>query len=153
MLAARDRTRWRFLPLALLLLGSATALAADPPKPSAGGGDAPRPVFLDIDRIVVSVYRGNEIVRHDMVAMKLELVDDTVLPKVMSVMPRLRNAFVREWAQLGAHPSAASRGIDLATGKQRMIAACARIVEAGACTNVLVQGISSRDVARQRARD
>ncbi len=107
-------------------------------------GDPPRPVFLDIDRITVSVLRGSEVVSHVMLALKLEIEPEGSLPLVLEKMPRLRDAFVRDWNALAARPNAAERGLDLEAGKQRMLAACERIVGPRHVRSVLVQGISQR---------
>jgi hypothetical protein len=120
------------------------AHAEDKPAPPADGER--RAVFLDIDRIVVSVFRGDNIDRHEMLLMKLELADDTVIVKVQEVMPRLRDAFIRSWNTIGARPDAAQRGLDIAAGRQRMIAVSDQIAGPGIVRNVLIVGQSSRTV-------
>ncbi len=109
-----------------------------------------RPVFLDIDRIMVTVFRGKDVDRHEMISMKLELVDDTAIPAVQAAMPRLRDAFIRSWNAIGVQPDAAVRGIDINAGRQRMLAACDRLVGPGQVRNVLIVAQSSRNVAPTR---
>lgn len=119
---------------------------AEATAPEPGG----RPVFLDIDRIVISVFRGKDVDRHEMISMKLELVDDTAIPAVQAAMPRLRDAFIRAWNAIGAQPDAATRGLDIAAGRQRMLAACDRLVGPGRVHNVLIVAQSSRNVTPTR---
>ena len=109
-----------------------------------------RPVFLDIDRIVITVFRGKDVDRHEMISMKLELVDDTAIPAVQAAMPRLRDAFIRSWNAIGVQPDAAARGIDINAGRQRMLAACDRLVGPGQVRNVLIVAQTSRNVAPTR---
>lgn len=135
----------------LRLIGGAAAISActaarAEDKPAAPADDERRAVFLDIDRIVVSVFRGENIDRHEMLLMKLELADDTVIVKVQEVMPRLRDAFIRAWNTIGARPDAALRGLDIAAGRQRMIAVSDQIAGPGVVRNVLIVGQSSRTV-------
>lgn len=135
----------------LRLLGGAGAVSAggiahaeDKPAPPADGER--RTVFLDIDRIVVSVFRGDNIDRHEMLLMKLELADDTAISRIQETMPRLRDAFIRAWNTIGARPDAAARGLDVAAGRQRMLAACDQIAGPGLVRNVLIVAQSSRTV-------
>lgn len=109
-----------------------------------------RPVFLDIDRIVISVFRGKDVDRHEMISMKLELVDDTAIPLVQAAMPRLRDAFIRTWNAMGVEPEAAAKGLDIKSGRQRMLAACERLVGPGRVRNVLIVAQSSRNVTLTR---
>lgn len=132
--------------LASILIGRGRAAGDRPPD----ANPEARPVFLDIDRIVVTVYRGADVASHDMIAMKLELVDDTVILQVKDAMPRLRDAFVRSWNSLGAHPDAGAGGLDVAAGRKRMLAACERIVGPGVVRNVLIVAQSRRVVTPAR---
>lgn len=127
------------------------ARAQDKPAPPADG-EPRRGVFLDIERIVVSVFRGGDIDRHEMLLMKLELVDDTAISRVQETMPRLRDAFIRSWNTLGARPDAALKGLDVAAGRQRMIASCDQIAGPGLVRNVLIVAQSSRKVQGARGR-
>ncbi|MBL8702491.1 MAG: hypothetical protein JNK67_29185 [Alphaproteobacteria bacterium] len=141
----------------LLLVAAAALLVVGRPEPARSASDPPpettgRPIFLDIDRIVVTVFRGGDIDRHEMIAMKLELADDTAIVKVQEAMPRLRDAFIRSWNNLGAHPDAARKGLDVAAGRKRMLAACDQIIGAGMVRNVLIVAQSSRNVAPNRSR-
>lgn len=125
------------------------------PLARAGAESAPaeptgRPVFLDIDRIVISVFRGKDVDRHEMISMKLELVDDSAIPLVQQAMPRLRDAFIRAWNAMGIEPEAAAKGLDIKTGRQRMLAACDRLVGPGQVRNVLIVAQSSRNVTPTR---
>lgn len=119
--------------------------ANDPPAETTG-----RPIYLDMDRIVVTIFRGANVDRHEMIALKLELADDAAIPIVQQAMPRLRDAFIRSWNNLGAHPDAASKGLDIAAGRQRMIAACDQIAGKGLVRNVLIVAQSRRNVAPSR---
>lgn len=135
-----------------LLLGAgaaAFATAAGASDKPAGSGEK-RGVFFDIERIVVSVFRGPDVERYDMILMKLELEDDTVIVPVQQAMPRLRDAFVRSWNALGALPEAADRPLDVATGRKRMLAAADQIVGPGRVRNVLIVAQSSRYVGQRR---
>lgn len=127
-------------------VASSRPARAESPPAEPGG----RPVFLDIDRIVVSVFRGKDVDRHEMISMKLELVDDTAIPTVQAAMPRLRDAFIRSWNAIGVQPDAATRGLDIKTGRQRMLAACDRLVGPGRVRNVLIVAQSSRTITPTR---
>lgn len=139
---------------AVVLIGAALAPATsraanDKPAPPPADAES-RPVFLDIDRIVVTVFRGSEIDRHEMIAMKLELKDDSGIPVVQKAMPILRDAFVKGWNAVGAHPDAARQGLDIAAGRRRMLAACSQIVGEGVVQNVLIVAQSRRKVQQPR---
>ena len=129
------------------LLAAAGSLALAPGLARALGNDSedgPKPTYLELDRIVVSVFRGNEVVTLVMLALKLELADGGAITPVLEKMPRLRDAFVRDWNSLGARADAADRGLDLAAGKRRMLAACDRILGPDAVKDVLIHGVSQR---------
>ena len=126
-------------------LGSEAIGANDPPPETTG-----RPIYLDMDRIVVTIFRGADVDRHEMIALKLELADDAAIPIVQQAMPRLRDAFIRSWNNLGSHPDTASKGLDIAAGRQRMIAACDQIAGKGLVRNVLIVAQSRRNVAPSR---
>src|SRR6185295_3813402 len=72
----------------------------------------------------------------------LELADDGAITPVVEKMPRLRDAFIREWNALAARPDAADRGLDIEAGKRRMLVACDRVLGPGAVKSVLIQGVS-----------
>lgn len=135
------------LRLACVGLGMAFDRARAESAPAEPAG---RPVFLDIDRIVISVFRGKDVDRHEMISMKLELVDDTAIPLVQAAMPRLRDAFIRAWNAMGIEPEAATKGLDIKSGRQRMLAACDRLVGPGHVRNVLIVAQSSRNVTPTR---
>lgn len=149
----RDARHFGRRPAGRVLLGAclvaAGAVARAEEKPAAEPG---RAVFLAIDRIVVSVFRGADIDRHEMLLMKLELSDDNAIATVQDAMPRLRDAFIRSWNILGARPDAAEKGLDVAAGRQRMIAACDQLAGAGLVRNVLIVAQSSRAVPGARRR-
>jgi flagellar basal body-associated protein FliL len=131
-----------------LLLATLAALAAAPGAARAAGepGEAPRPIYVEIDRIVVSVFKGAEVVNLVMLTFRLELAEDGAIAPVLDKMPRLRDAFVRDWNALGARHDAAEKGLDVEAGRRRMLAACERILGPGAVRNVLLQGVSQRRV-------
>lgn len=145
----RPASRRRFLCLLLCASLAATGRGAGAEDKPADAEEK-RGVFLDIDRIVVSVFRGHDIDRHEMLLMKLELADDTAIAPIQQSMPRLRDAFIRAWNTLGARPDAAEKGLDVATGRKRMIAAADQIVGPGRVRNVLIVGQSSRFVGPRR---
>jgi hypothetical protein len=87
-----------------------------------------------------------------MLLMKLELSDDNAIATVQDAMPRLRDAFIRSWNSLGARADAAEKGLDVAAGRQRMIAACDQLAGPGLVRNVLIVAQSSRAVAGTRRR-
>ncbi|MFM8681241.1 MAG: hypothetical protein ACKOGH_16810 [Alphaproteobacteria bacterium] len=105
-----------------------------------------RPTFLPIDRIVVSVFRGDVVDRHEMLLMSLELSGTEAITRVQVAMPRLQDAFTRIWNRVGTAPGAADRGIDVAAGRAAMIAACDRIVGQGTVVGVMMLAQSSRKV-------
>ena len=105
-----------------------------------------RPTFLPIDRIVVSVFRGDVVDRHEMLLMSLELSGTEAITKVQVAMPRLQDAFTRIWNRVGTAPGAAERGIDVAAGRAAMLAACDRIVGPGTVVGVMMLAQSSRKV-------
>jgi hypothetical protein len=127
--------------LALLSPAPAFALGND-------SGDPPKPIYLELDRIVVSVFKSGEVVSLVMLALKLELADDGAITPVVEKMPRLRDAFIREWNALAARPDAAEKGLDIEAGKRRMLVACDRVLGAGAVKSVLIQGVSQRKPPR-----
>jgi hypothetical protein len=142
-----SRRAWlRLASGAALALCAAVADAEDKPAPATEG----RVFFLDLERIVVSVFRGQEIDRHEMLLMKLELADDTAILPAKLAMPRLRDAFIKSWSALGSRPDAAAKGLDVAAGRARMIADADRILGPGLVRNVLIVGQSSRAVASRR---
>lgn len=105
-----------------------------------------RPVFMPIDRIVVSVFRGEVVDRHEMLLMSLELANTEAITKVQLAMPRLQDAFIRIWNRVGTAPDAADRGIDVAAGRRAMLAACDRIIGPGNVVGVMMLAQSSRKV-------
>jgi hypothetical protein len=147
-----DRRCVLHLILALAGTCAGTAIRAEDKPAPAASGEPRRAVFLDIDRILVTVFRGGEIDRHEMLLMKLELAEDTAISKVQEAMPRLRDAFIKSWNTLGARPDAAAKGLDIAAGRQRMLAACDQIAGPGLVRNVLIVGQSSRKVQGARGR-
>jgi hypothetical protein len=146
--------RRRALRMIAVLAGAcAGAVARAEDKPAAPASNEPRrAVFLDIDRILVTVFRNGEVDRHEMLLMKLELSEDTAISKVQEAMPRLRDAFIKSWNTLGARPDAAAKGLDIAAGRQRMIASADQIAGPGLVRNVLIVGQSSRKVQGARGR-
>lgn len=125
------------------------ALAAAAPA----GAQAPRegdldgkPVFFPLDRIVISVFRGKSVDRHEMLLLRLELVNTSAITPVELAMPRLRDAFVRIWSRLGARPDAADKGLDFEAGRRAMRAACDEIAGPGLVKAVLLIAHSSRRV-------
>jgi hypothetical protein len=105
-----------------------------------------RPVFLPLDRIVISIFRGKSVERHDMLLLRLELVNTSAITPVELAMPRLRDSFVRIWSRLGARPDAAEKGLDFEAGRRAMRAACDEIAGPGLVKAVLLIAHSSRRV-------
>jgi len=108
-----------------------------------------RPVFVPLDRIVVSVFRGKNVERHEMLLIKLELINTSAITPVDLAMPRLRDSFVRTWNRLGSRPDAADKGLDLEAGRRAMQAACDELVGPGLVKGVLIVAQSSRLVRQQ----
>ena len=138
--APKGTTR-RALSIGLLAAALAPAGAARAESFSDG-----RPVFVPIDRIVVSVFNGDVVDRHEMLMMSLELSGTEAITKVQLAMPRLQDAFTRIWNRVGTAPGAAERGIDVAAGRAAMVAACDRIVGPGNVVAVRMLAQSSRKV-------
>jgi hypothetical protein len=108
-----------------------------------------KPVFFNLDRIVVSVFRGREVERHEMLLFRLELLNTSVITPLELAMPRLRDEFVRIWNRLGGRPDAADKGLDVEGGRRSMRAACDELVGPGLVKSVLVVGHSRRNVRQQ----
>jgi hypothetical protein len=108
-----------------------------------------KPVFVPLDRIVVSVFRGRNVERHEMLLIKLELINTSAITPVDLAMPRLRDSFVRTWNRLGARPDAADKGLDLEAGRRAMQAACDELAGPGLVKGVLIVAQSSRLVRQQ----
>lgn len=108
-----------------------------------------KPVYLPLDRIVVSVYRGKSVERHEMLLIKLELINPSAITPVDQAMPRLRDTFVKIWNRLGSRPDAADRALDIEAGRRSMQAACDDMVGPGQVKAVLIVGRSSRLVRQQ----
>lgn len=138
--APRATTR-RALSLGLVAAASAPSAGARAQSFSDG-----RPVFVPIDRIVVSVFAGDVVDRHEMLMMSLELSGTEAITKVQLAMPRLQDAFTKIWNRVGTAPGAAQRGIDVAAGRAAMIAACDRILGPGNVVAVRMLAQSSRKV-------
>lgn len=105
-----------------------------------------RPVFFPLDRIVISIFRGKTVERHEMLLLRLELLNTSAITPVELAMPRLRDAFVRIWSRLGARPDAAEKGLDFEAGRRAMRAACDEIAGPGLVKAVLLIAHSSRKV-------
>lgn len=138
--ASRGTTR-RALSTCILAAALAPAAAARAQSFSDG-----RPVFVPIDRIVVSVFNGDVVDRHEMLMMSLELSGTDAITKVQLAMPRLQDAFTKIWNRVGTAPGAAQRGIDVAAGRAAMVAACDRILGPGNVVAVRMLAQSSRKV-------
>jgi hypothetical protein len=116
------------------------------------GGPAPlsravgHPIFLTLERINVSVARGTEIARHEMLLMMLEMADLAALAQARAAMPRLRDAFIRVWNRIGARPDAYKTGLDIEGGRRAMMAVCAEILGPERVVAVVVTGRSGRDI-------
>jgi len=129
--------------LLLGLLASALAPGAVARAQSFSDG---RPVFVPLDRILVSVFNGEVVDRHEMLLMSLELSGTEAITKVQLAMPRLQDAFTKIWNRVGTAPGAAERGIDVAAGRAAMLAACDRILGTGNVVAVRMLAQSSRKV-------
>jgi hypothetical protein len=105
-----------------------------------------KPVFFPLNRIVISIFRGKTVERHDMLLLRLELMNTSAITPVELAMPRLRDAFVRIWSRLGARPDAADKGLDFEAGRRAMRAACDEIAGPGLVKAVLLIAHSSRRV-------
>jgi hypothetical protein len=138
--APREATR-RTLSLALLVAALAPSAGVRAQSFSDG-----RPVFIPLDRILVSVFNGEVVDRHEMLLMSLELSGTEAITKVQLSMPRLQDAFTKIWNRVGTTPGAAERGIDVAAGRAAMLAACDRILGPGNVVAVRMLAQSSRKV-------
>ena len=140
---------------ALASLAVAAGLAIRPAstawaqQPTREGDLDGKPVFLPLDRIVVSIFRGKTVERHDMLLIKLELINPSAITPVEQAMPRLRDTFVKIWNRLGSRPDAADRALDIEAGRRSMQAACDEMVGPGQVKAVLIVGRSSRLVRQQ----
>ncbi len=146
---SRSPSRRRFGQLAL-----ATIAATAPSRPARAQtvreGDLDgRPIFIPLDRIVVSVFRGRNVERHEMLLIKLELMNSSAITPLDLAMPRLRDSFVRIWNRLGSRPDAADKGLDVEAGRRAMQAACDELVGSGRIKNILIVAHSSRLVRQQ----
>ena len=138
--APREATR-RTLSLALLVAALAPSAGVRAQSFSDG-----RPVFIPLDRILVSVFNGEVVDRHEMLLMSLELSGTEAITKVQLSMPRLQDAFTKIWNRVGTTPGAAERGFDVAAGRAAMLAACDRILGPGNVVAVRMLAQSSRKV-------
>jgi hypothetical protein len=109
-----------------------------------------KPVFFNLDRIVVSVFRGKAVDRHEMLLFRLELINTSAITPLERAMPRLRDSFVRIWNRLGSRPDAADKGLDVPEGRRAMLSACDELVGPGLVKAVLVVGQSGRNISLQR---
>jgi hypothetical protein len=108
-----------------------------------------KPVFFNLDRIVVSVFRGKAVERHEMLLFRLELLNTSAITPLERAMPRLRDSFVRIWNRLGSRPDAADKGLDVPAGRRAMLSACDELVGPGLVKAVLVVGQSGRNISQQ----
>lgn len=129
-----------------LALGLLAAALAPPAGALAQSFSDGRPVFVPLDRILVSVFNGDVVDRHEMLLMSLELSGTEAITKVQLSMPRLQDAFTKIWNRVGTTPGAAERGIDVAAGRAAMLAACDRILGPGNVVAVRMLAQSSRKV-------
>ena len=129
-----------------LSLGLLAAALAPPAGALAQSFSDGRPVFVPLDRILVSVFNGDVVDRHEMLLMSLELSGTEAITKVQLSMPRLQDAFTKIWNRVGTTPGAAERGIDVAAGRAAMLAACDRILGPGNVVAVRMLAQSSRKV-------
>jgi len=135
-----------------LLVASATASVAFRPAgaQSVREGDLDgKPIFIPLDRIVVSVFRGRNVERHEMLLINLELINSSAITPLDLAMPRLRDSFVRIWNRLGSRPDAADKGLDVEAGRRAMQGACDELVGPGRIKNVLIVAHSGRLVRQQ----
>jgi hypothetical protein len=145
----RSPSRRRLGQLVLTAFAAAAACRPTRAQTVREGDLFGRPIFVPLDRIVVSVFRGRHVERHEMLLIKLELMNSSAITPLDLAMPRLRDSFVRIWNRLGSRPDAADKGLDVEAGRRAMQAACDELVGLGRIKNVLIVAHSSRLVRQQ----
>ena len=132
----------------LLIAGLAVlVLAASGPAAIAGGPNTQGnirltpdgPIYVRLDRIIISLFRGGAVERQIGYMLLLEVANEKIADGVRELRPRLMDAFVRELNMLAAGPRVADEGIDPALMKRRLIAVGGRVLGEGAIRDVLVE--------------
>lgn len=137
--------------MALILLGGGAGgwwfFLRSPAAPPAAPGEAVAssdrtPVYVPLPSIVVSVLRGERLVRHVKVDVALEVHGEANRAQLVAGLPRVLDAFVVELHELLRHRYVEEGGYDPALLKRRLKAAAARAIGPGLVADILVKGIA-----------
>lgn len=136
--------------MALILLGGGAGgwwfFLRSPAAPAAPGeavaSSDQAPVYVPLPSIVVSVLRGERLVRHVKVDVALEVHGEANRAQLVAGLPRVLDAFVVELHELLRHRYVEEGGYDPALVKRRLKAAAARVIGPGLVADILVKGIT-----------
>ncbi|MBL8653631.1 MAG: hypothetical protein JNJ97_05500 [Alphaproteobacteria bacterium] len=129
----------------LLFLCAALAFAPSAYAEDAKGEGAhgPETGKFVLPRVIVAAIKGDRVLRHYALLMRLELATPADEDKIKSNLPRLQDAFILDLNEVAAH----GETFDQERAKRRMMASSTRILgDAHIVTDVVFERVLERKV-------
>jgi hypothetical protein len=130
----------------LLFLCAALALAPAAYAEDAKGdghGDAPTTGKFVLPRVIVAAIKGDRVLRHYALLMRLELATPADEDKIKTNLPRLQDAFILDLNEVASNGDT----FDQERAKRRMMASSTRILgDAHIVTDVVFERVLERKV-------
>ncbi len=102
-------------------------------------GDAP--TFLDVDAIIINIFKDNEVVGNIQFAVKLEIVGNDAYRIVTRRKAKLVDAYLRDLSVYIPRYLMRAEQVDLVVIKQRLIVLTDKVMGPGTVQDVLIDGI------------
>ena len=117
----------------------AEAPDGEAPPPAEHAVETAKPFFVDVEPLVVSVFAGERTVSTIALEIKLEVPDAAKEAELRTLMPRLKDAFLRDLH--GAMPRLRTPDgrVDLEAVKRRLLVVAERVAGDGSVSEVLIQ--------------
>jgi hypothetical protein len=130
----------------LVAAGAAAAWLLPHGRGEAAEGELPDSgdvIFVDLDTVVLPVFRAGRLIQHLTLGITLEVPADRA-ERVAAVMPRLRDAYLTELHGMFSLRFVQDRESVLPLVKRRLLVVSERELGTGAIRDVLVQSMEQR---------
>lgn len=125
----------------LFLMKDNHAEAAEPPPPS----QQTPPVFVEFNPLRLPILGDTEVEQIVDIIVVLEVADQATADEVISVAPRLTDAFMQDlYGELHVQQIAPNGTVDLRRIKRRLVEAANRTLGEGVVRDALVQMVNQR---------
>ncbi len=103
-----------------------------------GGGEVDGPIYVRMDPMTAPVYRKNRVRYYVFLTINLLMSDDEAKSRAYKLMPKLRDAFLRELHGDSILREDGPKGLDLYSLKKRLMSQARKVLGAKAVSDVLI---------------